>query len=201
MTLPWRSFEGRVGLLAGASAAAAFLVSPLLGWPGAAGIALSALGAAVLGTLVYRWVTRSIARPLRTAANVVDALRQSDFSLRTRVPAPEGPLGDLLRELNALSAHFQAERARAVEATALLGAIVERMDVALLAFTDAGASPTGSTDHPSAPSRSRGRAARGGTCGAARSGKGDSGTCSSSSPTRGVPGAPRSASRGSGSYA
>jgi nitrogen fixation/metabolism regulation signal transduction histidine kinase len=139
MTLPWRSFEGRVGLLAGASAAAAFLVSPLLGWPGAAGIALSALGAAVLGTLVYRWVTRSIARPLRTAANVVDALRQSDFSLRTRVPAPEGPLGDLLRELNALSAHFQAERARAVEATALLGAIVERMDVALLAFTDAGA--------------------------------------------------------------
>jgi two-component system nitrogen regulation sensor histidine kinase NtrY len=139
MNHPLRTFEGRIALVAGASAGGAFLVSPLLGWRGGAGLVLCALVASVLGLFVYQRIAASIARPLRTAANVVDAIHQSDFSLRARAPAPAGPLGDLLRELNALSAHFQTERASAREATALLSAIVERMDVALLAFDDEGA--------------------------------------------------------------
>jgi two-component system, NtrC family, nitrogen regulation sensor histidine kinase NtrY len=74
--------------------------------------------------------------PLRTAANVLDALRRGDYTHRARTDVVHGAVADLLGEINHLAQHLQAERARAEETAALLSALVERVDVALLAFDE-----------------------------------------------------------------
>jgi two-component system, NtrC family, nitrogen regulation sensor histidine kinase NtrY len=72
--------------------------------------------------------------PLRTAASVLDALRHGDYTHRAREDVVAGPVSDLLAEINQLARHLQTERGRAEEASALLEALVERVDVAVLAF-------------------------------------------------------------------
>ncbi len=99
---------------------------------GAAGLAL-ALGAALL---VARRIHRQASHPLRTAANVLDAMRHGDYTHRARTDVVRGPLSDLLVEINQLAWHLQAERTRTEETSALLSALIERVDVALLAFDD-----------------------------------------------------------------
>ena len=95
-------------------------------------------GAAVLviGWLTYRRVEEAIGRSLRTATNVFDALRHHDYGLRARIDVESGSLANLLAETNALAGHLADERSRANEASALLEAIVRRMDVAMLAFDE-----------------------------------------------------------------
>jgi two-component system, NtrC family, nitrogen regulation sensor histidine kinase NtrY len=93
-----------------------------------------ALGACVL---VVWYLHRRTSHPLRTAASVLDALRHGDYTHRARVDVVDGPVSELLTEINQLAGHLQAERGRAEEASALLEALVERVDVAVLAFDDA----------------------------------------------------------------
>jgi two-component system nitrogen regulation sensor histidine kinase NtrY len=96
-----------------------------------AGCAALALAACALAG----WrIHRKMLDPLRTAANVLDALRHGDYTHRARVDIVRGPVSDLLREINGLAGHLQAERGRAEEAAALLAGLVERVDVAVLAF-------------------------------------------------------------------
>jgi signal transduction histidine kinase len=104
------------------------------------GLWLLVAGVAVLG---IGWITcvrveEAIGRSLRTATNVFDALRHDDYGLRARVDVGSGSLANLLAETNALAGHLADERSRANEASALLEAIVRRMDVAMLAFDDSG---------------------------------------------------------------
>jgi len=97
---------------------------------GCAALALAAC--ALAGSRIYR----KMLDPLRTAANVLDALRHGDYTHRARTDIVTGPVSDLLREINQLAGHLQAERGRAEEASALLQGLVERVDVAVLAFDD-----------------------------------------------------------------
>lgn len=92
--------------------------------------------AAASGALVGLYLRQQASHPLRTAANVLDALRRGDYTHRARTDVVSGSVADLLGEINHLAQHLQGERVRAEETAALLQALVERVDVALLAFDE-----------------------------------------------------------------
>jgi two-component system, NtrC family, nitrogen regulation sensor histidine kinase NtrY len=73
-------------------------------------------------------------RPLQTMSNLLLALREGDFSFRARGAGRRDPLGDVLLEINGLGQTLQTQRRGALEATALLSAVIKEIDVAIFAF-------------------------------------------------------------------
>lgn len=73
-------------------------------------------------------------KPLQNLFNMLSALREGDFSTRASGVIREGPLGNVLMEVNALGHILQTQRFRALEATALLRTVMIEIDVAVLAF-------------------------------------------------------------------
>jgi len=72
--------------------------------------------------------------PLRTLSNLLSALREGDFSIRARGEDTHDALGELITEVNLLAGILRQQRLGAVEATALLGRVMEEIDVAVFAF-------------------------------------------------------------------
>jgi nitrogen fixation/metabolism regulation signal transduction histidine kinase len=79
-----------------------------------------------------------VVRPLQTISNLLAALREGDFSIRARGYDRTDTVGDVMAEINALGTTLQGQRLGAVEATALLGKVVEEIDVAVFAFAGDG---------------------------------------------------------------
>jgi two-component system, NtrC family, nitrogen regulation sensor histidine kinase NtrY len=77
---------------------------------------------------------RSAARPLSTAASLLDALRHGDYTHRARVDTVPEAARALLFEINELASHLEHERIQRQETQALLNALIENVDIALLAF-------------------------------------------------------------------
>jgi two-component system nitrogen regulation sensor histidine kinase NtrY len=75
-----------------------------------------------------------VTRPLQTMSNLLLALREGDFSFRARGAAQRDPLGDALAEINGLGDILQTQRRGALEATALLSAVMKEIDVAIFTF-------------------------------------------------------------------
>ena len=75
-----------------------------------------------------------MARPLQTMSNLLLALREGDFSFRARGARQRDPLGDALAEINGLGDILQTQRRGALEATALLTAVMKEIDVAIFTF-------------------------------------------------------------------
>jgi len=80
-----------------------------------------------------------VLHPLQTLSNLLAALREGDYSFRARVEGPQDALGQVFGELNTLSELLQQQRLRAIEATALLRAVMAEIDVAVFAFDSSGA--------------------------------------------------------------
>ncbi len=80
---------------------------------------------AVKGKMVY---------PLRTLSNVLEGLREKDFSLRLRGARRDDALGDVICEVNALTQALQDQRFGAMETTALLRKTLAEVDVAMYGF-------------------------------------------------------------------
>lgn len=78
-------------------------------------------------------IRAKVALPLQTISNVLASLREGDFSLRARAGGSD-TLGEVVAEVNALSATLQEQRLGAVEATALLHNVMQEIDVAIFAF-------------------------------------------------------------------
>ena len=74
--------------------------------------------------------------PLQTMANLIEALRESDFSFRARGARRDDPLGETLLEINALADTLRDERLVSVEAGALLRTVMAEIDVAVFTFDD-----------------------------------------------------------------
>lgn len=74
-----------------------------------------------------------VASPLRTLANLLEAMREGDYSIRGRGTG-EDALGDVMQQVNAMAATLRAQRLGALEATALLRKVMEEIDVAVFAF-------------------------------------------------------------------
>ncbi len=77
-----------------------------------------------------------VSRPLQTLSNLLGALREGDFSIRARGAAPDDPLGLAMFEVNQLGEMLRTQRLGAVEATALLRAVMHEIDVAVFAFDE-----------------------------------------------------------------
>ena len=75
---------------------------------------------------------------MRTLSNLLAALREGDFSIRARGARRDDVLGEVLREVNALSETLYQQRLGAVEATVLLRKVMEEIDVAVFAIDGAG---------------------------------------------------------------
>ncbi|MEY2932081.1 MAG: hypothetical protein RL033_2830 [Pseudomonadota bacterium] len=75
----------------------------------------------------------AISSPLHTAANLVTALREGNYSLRAR-PGSEGGAAELLLgEVNALAAELRKDRLGETEASELLAKVMSEIDTAVLA--------------------------------------------------------------------
>ena len=72
--------------------------------------------------------------PLRTLSNMLAALHEGDFSIRSRGAQHHDALGEVMREVNALGETLRQQRLGAVEATALLRKVMEEIDIAVFAF-------------------------------------------------------------------
>jgi nitrogen fixation/metabolism regulation signal transduction histidine kinase len=77
-----------------------------------------------------------VVRPLQTLSNLLNALREGDFSLRARQTQEMDALGEVMHEVNAIGEVLREQRLGAVEATALLHRVMEEVDVAVFAFDD-----------------------------------------------------------------
>ncbi len=86
------------------------------------------------------WSARErVVAPLRTLANLLEAIREGDYSIRGRMSRSADALGDVIAQVNAMGATLRAQRLGALEATALLRKVMEEINVAVFAF-DAGRS-------------------------------------------------------------
>jgi nitrogen fixation/metabolism regulation signal transduction histidine kinase len=75
-----------------------------------------------------------VASPLRTLANLLEAMREGDYSIRARGVKGEDALGDVMQQVNAMGSTLRAQRLGAMEATTLLRKVMEEIDVAVFAF-------------------------------------------------------------------
>jgi len=82
-------------------------------------------------------VQEKVASPLRTLANLLEAMREGDYSIRARSPQYEDALSDVMQQVNAMGTTLQAQRLGALEATTLLRKVMEEIDVAVFAFDSA----------------------------------------------------------------
>ncbi len=79
-------------------------------------------------------VRRNVVRPLQTLANMLEALREGDYSMRGRNVDPEDSFGEVMVEVNTLSRTLYDQRLEALEAGALLQKIIADVDIAVFAF-------------------------------------------------------------------
>ena len=77
---------------------------------------------------------RRIVRPLQSLANMLEGLREGDYSLRGRTIDPEDALGEVMIEVNTLSRTLHDQRLEALEAGVLLEKVIADVDIAVFAF-------------------------------------------------------------------
>lgn len=130
-------FEPRLGLLAYAVGLPALFVLTLLLVFGDYSLALAAT---VLGAVVVAWLALArmlrdeVVYHLRTLANLLEALRIGDFSLRGRRADRRDALGEVVWEINHLGDVLRGQRLEAREASALLSKVMAEIDIALFTF-------------------------------------------------------------------
>ena len=83
-------------------------------------------------------VLRRVIRPLQSLANMLEALREGDYSLRGRNTDPEDVIGEVMIEVNSLSSTLHDQRLEALEAGLLLQKVIADVDIALFAFDSDG---------------------------------------------------------------
>ena len=77
-----------------------------------------------------------VVRPLQTLSNLLAALLEGDYSIRSRGASADDALGLAMLEVNALGQTLREQRLGALEASALLRTVMEEIDVAIFAFDE-----------------------------------------------------------------
>lgn len=129
--------EQRMFLLALGAGVPALLVALILLWTGGFTPKVQwTLGLAMVGGwwMCASAVRERVASPLRTLSNLLEAMREGDYSIRGRSARDEDALGDVMVQVNAMAATLRAQRLGALEATTLLRKVMEEIDVAVFAF-------------------------------------------------------------------
>ena len=76
--------------------------------------------------------------PLQTLANLLEALREGDYSIRARRPRSDDALGEVMLEVNQLGEVLRTQRFDALDAETLLTKVIEEIDVAVFTFDERG---------------------------------------------------------------
>ena len=79
-------------------------------------------------------VHKATVEPLRSIANLLEALRGGDYAIRGRHGRKGDALGDIVLESNRLGATLRSQRFEAMESSALLNKVLAEVDVAVFAF-------------------------------------------------------------------
>ena len=82
-------------------------------------------------------VRRRAVYPLNTLANLLEALREGDYSLRGSRARRGDAIGEVVIEINALSQTLREQRLAFEEKSALLAKVIAALDIAVIAFDDA----------------------------------------------------------------
>src|SRR3984885_4453801 len=133
-------FERRIRFLCLFVAAPGFVLAAILMWQAkfSTGVIWTLLGGiAFLSLTAGAILMEEIIRPLQTLANVVSALRESDYSFRARGARQLDALGELALEINEFADLLQSQRLGELEASALLRCVISSMDAPVLAFDPA----------------------------------------------------------------
>lgn len=129
--------QTRIFWLILAAAAPAWLIAAgfVFFWDVALAVRISVI---VLMTVVLLFgaaaALRRVVRPLQSLANMLEALREGDYSLRGRNTDPEDAVGEVMIEVNSLSSTLYDQRLEALEAGVLLQKVIADVDIALFAF-------------------------------------------------------------------
>jgi nitrogen fixation/metabolism regulation signal transduction histidine kinase len=129
--------EGRVLLLAAMAGLPGSLVALLLLWLGDYTPKVQWTLTVLIVSLWagFAFATQGwVVRPLQTLANLLAGLREGDYSIRARGAARNDALGELILEVNTLGEALRAQRLGALEAGALLHAVMAEIDVAIFTF-------------------------------------------------------------------
>lgn len=134
-------FERRVVLLALLAGLPGGIVSLLLIWLGdfSDRTQWTLTFFIVAGWAVVATVLREeVVRPVQTLSNLLAALHEGDYSIRSRGARSDDALGLAMLEVNALGDTLREQRLGAMEATALLRSIIAEIDVAIFTFDEDG---------------------------------------------------------------
>jgi two-component system nitrogen regulation sensor histidine kinase NtrY len=132
-------YDRRILLLTIAAGLPGTLAALVLLWAGdysTQTIVTASLVMLVLWALAASSLRHRTVFPLQTMANLLEALRENDFSFRARGARRDDPLGETLFEINALADTLRDERLGSLEASALLRTVMAEIDVAVFAFDD-----------------------------------------------------------------
>jgi two-component system, NtrC family, nitrogen regulation sensor histidine kinase NtrY len=131
------TYERRIQLLALAAGLPGSAIALILLWSGD----YTSRTAWTLGLLIVSlWVgfalsiRHRVVFSLQTLSNLLAALREEDFSVRGRDARRDDAMGEVMIEVNALGETLREQRLGALEATALLRAVMEEIDVAIFTF-------------------------------------------------------------------
>ena len=132
------SFERRVLLGALAVALPSTLLCLVLLWRSeGATIGWSVFVIALFATLVLAARLRQqVVYPLYTLSNLLEALREGDYSLRGSRGKHRDAIGDVVWEVNTLSQTLRDQRLKVEETSAMLGKIIAAIDIGLFSFDD-----------------------------------------------------------------
>src|SRR5262249_30623665 len=95
---------------------------------------------ACIATLLTLWfavrLRNRVVYPLYTLSNLLEALREGDFSLRGSRARRDDPIGEVIWEINTLSQTLRDQRHRVEETSALLSKVIGATDIAIFTFDD-----------------------------------------------------------------
>ena len=100
-------------------------------------VTLLLIGLAATAILAAR-LQRQVVYPLYTLANLLEALREGDYSLRGSRAQRRDAIGEVVWEVNTLSQTLRDQRLKVEETSALLGKIIASIDIAIFSFDGAG---------------------------------------------------------------
>jgi nitrogen fixation/metabolism regulation signal transduction histidine kinase len=136
------SHERQVTVIALATVLPAIVLAFVLLWTGSLPPRTQWTLTVVISVVLFAGVAslrERVIRPLQTLSNMIAAIREQDYSLQARHANADDALGLAMLEMNTLMTELKERRLGALEATALLQRVMAEIDVAVLAFDDAGA--------------------------------------------------------------
>ena len=131
------SFERRVLLDALLVSLPGLGAAGLLLWSRGSDDALAWTGVAIALTATLALAVRlrnRVVFPLYTLSNLLEALREGDYSLRGSRARRNDAIGDVVWEVNTLSQTLRDQRLKVEEASALLSKVIAAIDIGLFSF-------------------------------------------------------------------